>query len=87
MEEINSVELNEVNTTIVEPIVEEEEVIVPSNLTFINFSFETEFGNFTDALAFQEGEFETYTSEQIEAMKQTRLTNWLNYIKSTQVKG
>lgn len=64
-----------------------EEPLVPLNQTVINFSFETQFGKFADALVFQEGEFEKYTPEQITEMQQQRLNNWLAFIKSTQVEG
>ena len=41
----------------------------------IRFTFETRFGPFSDALYLPEDH--TFTDEQIEAMKQERLTNWL----------
>jgi hypothetical protein len=41
----------------------------------IDFSFETKFGRFADALHLPEDH--TFTDEQIEAMKQQRLENWL----------
>ena len=41
----------------------------------IRFTFETEFGAFSDALYLDEGH--TFTEAEIEAMKQERLTNWL----------
>lgn len=41
----------------------------------IRFTFETEFGAFSDALYLDEGH--TFTDDEVEAMKQERLTNWL----------
>ena len=41
----------------------------------IIFTFETPFGPFSDALYLPEDH--TFTDEQIEAMKQERLNNWL----------
>jgi hypothetical protein len=41
----------------------------------IRFTFETEFGAFSDALYLDEGH--TFTEAEVEAMKQERLTNWL----------
>lgn len=41
----------------------------------IRFTYETRFGPFSDALYLPEDH--TFTDEQIEAMKQERLTNWL----------
>lgn len=39
----------------------------------IRFSFETDYGLFSDALHLDEGH--TFTDDEIEAMKQERLTN------------
>lgn len=41
----------------------------------VRFTFETEFGPFSDALYLEEGH--TLTEEQIEALKQERLNSWL----------
>jgi hypothetical protein len=41
----------------------------------IRFTYETRFGPFSDALYLPEDH--TFTEEQIEAMKQERLNNWL----------
>ena len=41
----------------------------------IIFKFDTQFGSFCDALYLPEDH--TFTEEQIEAMKQERLANWL----------
>lgn len=47
----------------------------------IRFTFETRFGSFSDALYLPEDH--TFTEEQIEAMKQERLTNWLAVVNPT----
>jgi len=44
----------------------------------IDFEFETQFGTFRDAIYISETE--TFTEEQISAMKQQRLDNWLAII-------
>lgn len=44
----------------------------------INFTFETEFGLFSDAITLEDDH--TYTSDEIEAMKQERLTNWIEVV-------
>jgi len=41
----------------------------------IRFTFETEFGPFSDALHLEDNH--TFTEAEVEAMKQERLTNWL----------
>lgn len=46
-----------------------------SSMLKIDFEFQTRFGPFSDALYLPEDQ--TFTEEQIEAMKQERLTNWL----------
>ena len=47
----------------------------------IDFEFETSFGKFADALWFPDG---TVPSDQeIEAMKQNRLNNWLALVSGT----
>jgi hypothetical protein len=43
----------------------------------INFQFETQYGLFSDALVLSDEEAAALTAEQIEAMKQQRLSNWL----------
>ena len=41
----------------------------------IRFTFETQYGPFSDALYLDEDH--TFTEAEVEAMKQERLTNWL----------
>jgi hypothetical protein len=48
----------------------------------IPFQFETKYGVFSDALNLTDDELATLSQEQIEAMKQQRLTNWLNIIEN-----
>jgi hypothetical protein len=48
----------------------------------INFSFETEFGVFSDAIVLSDEEMATITQEQVDAIKQTRLNNWLAVVNS-----
>lgn len=45
----------------------------------IDFSFETKYGKFADALHLPENH--GFTDEEIEAMKQQRLTNWLAIVE------
>lgn len=47
----------------------------------IKFTFETRFGPFSDALYLPENH--GLSDEQIEAMKQERLTNWLAVVNPT----
>ena len=51
----------------------------------INFSFETEFGVFSDAIVLSDEEMATITQEQVDAIKQTRLDNWLAIVNSPAV--
>lgn len=44
----------------------------------INFTFDTEYGLFSDAITLEDNH--SFTSEEIEAMKQERLTNWITVI-------
>lgn len=44
----------------------------------IRFTFDTPFGQFSDALYLDEDH--TFTEAEIEAMKQERLTNWLSIV-------
>lgn len=44
----------------------------------ITFTFETEFGRFSDALYLPEDH--TFSDADIEAMKQERLNNWLSIV-------
>lgn len=44
----------------------------------IIFSFETQYGNFCDALWLEDDH--GLTDDQIEAMKQERLANWLSIV-------
>jgi hypothetical protein len=41
----------------------------------IDFSFETQYGNFSDAIVLPDDH--TLTDDEIEAMKQHRLENWI----------
>ena len=50
-------------------------------MTQIIFEFETQYGVFRDALHLPEDH--TFTDEQIAAMKQERLTNWLAVVNPT----
>ena len=43
----------------------------------IPFQFETKYGLFSDALILSDDEVALLSAEQIEAMKQQRLSNWL----------
>ncbi len=46
----------------------------------IVFEFETQYGRYGDALYLLEGH--SFTEEQIEAMKQERVDNWLQVVDS-----
>jgi hypothetical protein len=46
----------------------------------IIFEFDTQYGRFCDALHLADGH--TFTDEDIQAMKQERLRNWLAMIES-----
>jgi hypothetical protein len=46
----------------------------------IDFSFDTEYGKFCDALHLPDDH--SYTEAEIEAMKQQRLTNWIAVIEA-----
>jgi hypothetical protein len=46
----------------------------------INFSFDTAYGTFADALVFPNDQ--TFTNVEIEAMKQQRLSNWIAVVTS-----
>ena len=48
----------------------------------IDFSFETKYGRFADALHLPDDH--SLTDDEIEAMKQQRLTNWLAIIEAPQ---
>ena len=43
----------------------------------IDFSFDTEYGVFSDCISLSDEEFAALTDADIEAIKQTRLNNWL----------
>jgi hypothetical protein len=43
----------------------------------INFQFETQYGLFSDALILSDSEVAALTADEIETMKQQRLSNWL----------
>lgn len=47
----------------------------------VDFEFETQHGKYGDALYLPEGH--SFTEEQIDAMKQERLTNWLLLLEGT----
>jgi len=49
----------------------------------IDFEFDTQFGTFRDALHLPENE--TFTEEQLAAMKQRRLDDWLAIINAPPV--
>ena len=42
------------------------------------FSFETQYGRFSDALVMTADEYAALTDAEIAALKQTRLDNWLS---------
>lgn len=44
----------------------------------VRFTFETQFGPFSDALYLEEDH--SFTEAEIEAMKQQRLDNWLSIV-------
>jgi len=48
----------------------------------IDFEFDTQYGKYSDTLIL--GDDNTFTPEQIDAMKQQRLNNWLSIIESIQ---
>ena len=48
----------------------------------IDFAFETQYGTYGDALILPDDH--SLTDEEIEAMKQQRLTNWLAIIETPQ---
>jgi len=48
----------------------------------INFSFDTQYGTFSDALVLEDAEAASLTPEQITALQQERLNNWLNIIQN-----
>lgn len=47
----------------------------------INFSFDTKYGQFSDALVLEDTT--TYSDVEIEAMKQERLNNWVHNIENS----
>ena len=50
----------------------------------IPFQFDTQYGQFSDALILTDEELSTLTQVDIEAMKQQRLTNWIAVIETPQ---
>ena len=48
----------------------------------IDFSFETKYGVFSDALNLSDEEAASLTAEDIEALKQERLANWVAIIET-----
>ena len=48
----------------------------------INFQFDTKYGAFKDAIHLPENH--TYTNDDIEAIKQTRLDNWIAIVTAPQ---
>lgn len=46
----------------------------------VDFSFETKYGTFSDAIWFKDNE--PLTADEIEAEKQRRLANWVSMIES-----
>jgi hypothetical protein len=51
----------------------------------IDFEFESQFGNYRDALYLPEDH--TFTEEQIDAMKQERFDNWIAVVTSPPVEN
>lgn len=51
----------------------------------IIFEFDTKYGVFRDALNLSDEEAASLTPEQIDAMKQSRLNNWIAIIENPQV--
>jgi hypothetical protein len=49
----------------------------------IRFSYETQYGIFSDALNLSDDH--SFSDEEIEIMKEQRRDNWVSYIDSTQV--
>jgi len=54
-----------------------------SNKMQIRFSYETQYGIFSDALNLSDDH--SFSDEEIEIMKEQRRDNWVSYIVSTQV--
>jgi len=50
----------------------------------IPFQFDTQYGQFSDALVLTDEELAALTQVDIEAMKQQRLTNWLAVVETPQ---
>ena len=50
----------------------------------INFQFDTQYGQYCDALILTDEEQASLSDADIEAMKQERLTNWLAIIENPQ---
>ena len=48
------------------------------------FSFETQYGTFKDAIVLPSEEYSTLSAEYIESLKQQRLTNWLSIFEMPQ---
>ena len=51
----------------------------------VNFQADTEFGSFSDALYFSQSEYEALTEEQLTAMQNERIANFVQSIKDSQV--
>ena len=51
----------------------------------INFSFDTQYGTFNDAIHLPDDH--TYTDAELETMKQTRLDNWIAIITAPPVEN
>lgn len=49
----------------------------------INFQYETRYGKYSDALYLPDDN--TYTADEIEAMKQERLNNWIYVVENPPV--
>lgn len=49
----------------------------------ISFTFDTEYGVFSDAITLEDTH--THTAEEIEAMKQERLDNWIAIITTPSI--
>jgi hypothetical protein len=49
----------------------------------IDFSFETDYGIFSDSIVLSDEEMATITQADIDNIKQTRLNNWLAFFNPT----
>ena len=49
----------------------------------IRFTFDTQYGSFSDALYLDDGH--TFTEAEVEAMKQERLNNWIAILETAPI--